>query len=224
MKFFDTDFLDFFKDLAANNHREWFHENKPRYEASVKVPFEKFVTHVLDHLRAEDPRYGGIEAKHCIFRINRDVRFSADKSPYKLHMAAQFSIAGKGNPAHPGFYIQIGPEEMFFAGGCYTPDKDQLFRIREFIIQNWHRVEEELSNPEFRGFFGGLAEGEKNKILPKDFKEYGTTMPILFNKQYYFAKTYIDPNVIFQDSFISEVLKAERIGRGWNNLITEALS
>ena len=224
MKFFETDFLDFFKDLAANNHREWFQENKPRYESFVKGPFEKFVNYVLEQLRAEDRRFAGIEAKHCIFRINRDVRFSSDKSPYKLHMAAQFSIAGKGNPAHPGFYIHIGPDEMFFAGGCYSPDKDQLFRIREFIIQNWQRVQDELANPEFTEFYGGLASGEKNKILPKEIKEFGVTMPILFNKQYYFAKSYEDPTIIFDDSFISQVLKAEGIGRGWNNLITEALS
>ena len=81
MTYFTKDFLDFFKELAANNHKDWFHANKKRYEASVKDPFKVFVQDMIDRAAAKDDRFAG-EAKNAIFRINRDIRFSKDKSPY----------------------------------------------------------------------------------------------------------------------------------------------
>ena len=223
MVFFKEDYLEFFKDLAANNEREWFHSQKVRFDHSVKKPFELFVGYILTSLSKSDQRYSSIAPKHCIFRIHRDVRFSADKSPYKLHMSAQISPFGKGSPSHPGFYIQIGPEEVFLAGGSYMPDKQQLQRIREAIIKNPQSVNAILSDPDFVDFYGGLAESEKNKILPKDLKEYAATLPILFQKQYFFAKTLINPKEVLDKKFIELVLRAERIGRPWNQFITGAL-
>ena len=94
MAYFTKDFIDFFKELAANNKKEWFDFNRKRYEKSVKQPFAEFVQEMIDRIRADDPKVD-ISTKDAIFRINRDVRFSKDKTPYKTHMAAIVSARGK---------------------------------------------------------------------------------------------------------------------------------
>src|SRR5690606_31023698 len=89
--YFDKDYLDFFKELAANNNRDWFHANKKRYENSVKKPFATFVTDTISKVKDEYDSKLDLEVKNSVFRINRDIRFSNDKSPYKLHSAAIIS-------------------------------------------------------------------------------------------------------------------------------------
>ena len=107
MKYFTQDYLDFFKELAANNHKEWFDENRKRYEKSVKDPFKKFVEALIAETHKFDPSVN-IEAKDAIFRINRDIRFSKDKTPYKLDRSAIISSGGRKDHSIPGFYIATG--------------------------------------------------------------------------------------------------------------------
>lgn len=94
MAHFTQDYLDFFKELAANNNKDWFHGNKKRYEASVKKPFEEFVQDIINRTSELDDRFAG-EAKKAVFRIYRDVRFSKDKTPYKLNCSAIIAPGGK---------------------------------------------------------------------------------------------------------------------------------
>ena len=84
MGYFSPDYLDFFIELAANNHKDWFDLNRKRYEASVKKPFAQFTQALIDRIAVTNPSFQHVLAKDCIFRINRDIRFSADKTPYKL--------------------------------------------------------------------------------------------------------------------------------------------
>ena len=84
---FNEEYLDFFKELAQFNKKEWFDENRKRYEKSVKIPFKKFVTELIQEIQKIDPEVE-IEAKDAVFRINRDIRFSKDKTPYKIQMSA----------------------------------------------------------------------------------------------------------------------------------------
>ena len=93
--------LAFLEDLAANNNRDWFQENKKRYERELRDPWKAFVTEVLAELEAVHADFKGIAAKDCIFRIHRDTRFSADKTPYKLNVAAGISSGGKKS-SEPG--------------------------------------------------------------------------------------------------------------------------
>lgn len=117
MKYFTDDFAKFFKDLAKNNHKEWFHENKKRYESSVKYPFTLF----LKDLITEIQKFGtalDIEPKDCILRINKDIRFSKDKTPYNLHYTAFISKDGKKDKSIPGLFLRFSPEEIGIMACC----------------------------------------------------------------------------------------------------------
>ena len=105
-----TNFIQFYKDLAANNNRDWFHGNKKRYEQTVKKPFQNFVTSLINAFKEIEPTTE-MTAKQAIFRINRDIRFSKDKTPYKLHASAAISTTNKKDYANPkGIYIEINPD------------------------------------------------------------------------------------------------------------------
>jgi hypothetical protein len=103
MTCFTTDFNAFFMDLAKNNNKEWFDANRKRYESSVKKPFHAFVGEAIQRIGKLD-RTVAIEPKEAIFRINRDIRFSKDKTPYKLSCSAIISPAGRKDHAVPGLY------------------------------------------------------------------------------------------------------------------------
>ena len=222
MAYFTQEFIDFFKELAKNNHKDWFHANKKRYESHVKKPFYAFIQDVIDEMKKEDPELN-IEVKNTVFRINRDIRFSKDKSPYKNHVAAAVSRGGRKDMQYPGIYIHLEPGNVTLAGGCYAPDKDKLSTLRHYIIQNPEEVKEALNDKKFKKVFGGLAEGEKNKILPKDLKEYGEDHPLIFNKQYYYWKSYEDEKELLRDDLLKFVMDHYDAGKSWNEVIKKAL-
>ena len=135
MKFFSPDFNQFFKELAANNHKDWFDQNRERYHRNIKEPFELFVTAVIDELKKEDSRLN-VNPKSTIFRINRDIRFSKDKSPYKLNRSAAIAPNGKKSIAQGGIYFEIGPGRVAIGGGAFQPDKEELQSLRDYIVSH----------------------------------------------------------------------------------------
>lgn len=222
MAYFTQEFIEFFKELAQNNHRDWFHANKKRYENHVKKPFYAFIQDVIDVMKKEDPEMN-LEVKNAVFRINRDIRFSKDKTPYKNHVGAAVSRGGRKDMQYPGIYIHLEPGNVGLAGGCYKPDKENLSKMRQFIVQNGEEVKAALEDKKFKKVFGGLAEGEKNKILPKDFKEFGNEHPLIFNKQFYYWKEYKDENIILRDDLLQFVMDHYDAGKSWNSIVKKAL-
>jgi uncharacterized protein (TIGR02453 family) len=120
----------FLRGLRANNDRGWFERHREAYDTVVKPGFEDLVAGLLISAAAFDERFAAIEPRRCIFRIYRDVRFSADKSPYKPRVSAFLSPLGwRGST--PGFYIAIEPGgESLMAAGIYVPEKPVLTAIR----------------------------------------------------------------------------------------------
>jgi uncharacterized protein (TIGR02453 family) len=149
MQYFDDGTFAFLRELRRHNEREWFNENKERYERSVKEPLLQFIADVGPELKkispslVADPRpVGG-----SMFRIHRDVRFSKDKSPYKTHAGAHFQSTGSG----PGYYLHVSPGESFMAGGIWMPEPAVLQRIRERISQrpaDWKKARDTLDDTE----------------------------------------------------------------------------
>jgi len=184
MQHFSPDFTQFFKDLAAHNDRDWFNANKKRYEQSVKKPFESFVQELIDLLQTVDKGVN-IAPKDAIFRIHRDTRFSADKTPYKLNTGAIISAGGKSDHLKPGLYVELGPEKLAVYGGIYMPDKDQLAAIRNHISGNLKKFDALLSDADFKRVFGTLH-GEKNNVLPKELKDAAAKQQLIYNKSFYF--------------------------------------
>lgn len=220
MTYFTKDYLTFFKELAANNAKEWFDENRKRYEKSVKKPFEGFVTDLIEAVKREDQKIE-ITYKDAIFRINRDIRFSNDKTPYKLNRSAIISPKGRKDKAFPGLYFEMGPEHFRIYGGVYQPDKDQLYNIRETIAKNPQLLEKLAADKTFTQTFGEVR-GEKNKIVPKEFKEVAEKLPLVYNKQFYWL-TEFKPEEILKGNLLETTLNVYKANKSMMDYFAEAM-
>lgn len=205
MAWFTDDYNAFFKELEANNNREWFTENKKRYEKHVKKPFELFIGDMILRMQEFDPACQ-IQPKDAIFRIYRDVRFSKDKTPYKTRMAAVVSKGGRKDTTLEGIYLELGNRHVRVYGGVYQPDKEQLFKIRQEILYNQKDFDRLINAPKFKDTFGEI-QGERNKRLPPEFAEIQEKQPLIANKQfYYFAN--LNPDLLTKESLIDKVFEA----------------
>ncbi len=169
MAHFHRKFFDFFRELSVDNDRTWFNANKDRYEADVAAPLLAFIEDFAPKLKKITPHYLAIPKKvgGSMFRIHRDTRFSKDKTPYKTHASAHFRHA-RGKDVHaPGFYLHLGPGEVFMGAGIWHPERDPLHAIRTRIAEDpksWQRV---LKNKKFSERFE--LHGESLKRPPKGF-------------------------------------------------------
>ncbi|RPI69514.1 MAG: DUF2461 domain-containing protein [Ignavibacteriae bacterium] len=178
------EFFTFFAELEKNNSKEWFDAHRAEYEKYVKGPFKNLVQAVIEKIRTVDPVVH-MDAKDAIFRINRDIRFSKDKAPYKTNVAANIGRYGKGAMGHPGFYFELNARGGAVGGGSYMPDKEQLAAIRDLIAHEGSDLHKFLKAKAFRDRFGELR-GEKNKVLPAEFKQAALVEPLIANKQFYY--------------------------------------
>lgn len=158
--------LQFLTNLKKNNNREWFNENKALYTAAHDDVLG-FIDEIIEKVSAFDPDIAKLEAKTTLFRIYRDVRFSADKSPYKTHFGASLGL-GKGHRAS-GYYVHIEPGKSFLAGGIYRPEPSGLKKIRTEISQNAKQFKKILESDRFRNNFRGLSVEDKLKRVPTGF-------------------------------------------------------
>lgn len=220
MPFFDSEFADFFRELARNNHREWFQAQKSIYEKKVKGPFNAFVSEMIARIGERDPRVR-LEVKNAVFRINRDIRFSQDKSPYKNHLAAVISPSGRRNMSDPGLYFHFSAEGATLAAGCYKPDRPELTRIRRHLLKHIADLETILAQKPLRSKWGAL-QGEKNKILPKEFKQAGADIPLLFNKQFYLM-TELPPETLLRKDLPAHLIRYWTAARPLNQYLGAAL-
>jgi len=198
MSFFTEDYLHFFIELAGNNHKNWFDENRKRYETSVKKPFYAFTQHLIDKLAKKDAAFADLQSKDCVFRINRDIRFSKDKTPYKLMCSAVVAPNGKKSKAVNGIYFELSPEHVRAYGGIYEIDKEDLEAVREGIAANMDEFRSIYESKIFKKTFGEIL-GEKNKILPTHLKEAAQDENLIFNKQWYFYAEFPAEQVLSED-------------------------
>lgn len=189
--------LNFLKELKRNNNRDWFNQNKPRFQ-EVQSEAKEFYEEIKQGLLQFDE----IE-NFKMFRIYRDVRFSKDKTPYKPHFAGSFSRSGKR--LRGGYYLRIRPGESFLAGGFWAPNKEDLFRIRkEFEISD-EEIREILKAPDFQKVFGGKLEGEELKTAPKGFKKEHPAIDLIRKKGFIAVRNFTDKEVLSPE-FLKEVL------------------
>ena len=221
MQYFTEDFLDFFKELAANNHKDWFDENRKRYKNSVKEPFDHFVGDLILNIRKLDSRVL-IEAKDATFRINRDIRFSPNKEPYKLDRSAVISSAGRKDHSVPGFYLSFGPEKTMFGGGAYFMPADKLASTRAYIAANQKEFTKVRSNPTFKKYFTEIK-GEENKRLPKELQEAAEQEPMLYKKQLYYM-TELEPEIILQDNLMDVALEYYNAARQFQDFLSDSMA
>jgi uncharacterized protein (TIGR02453 family) len=212
--------VGFLTDLAANNNREWFQENKAAYE-EAKREVEQFVNLLIPQLGSFDERVKYLTAKDCMFRIFRDVRFSKDKSPYKTNMGAWITGRGRKSPG-PGYYLHIQPGESFLAAGVYMPEPEQLKMLRKEIYYNISEFLAILADPALKSYFGGVDEWDKAKTAPKDFPKDFEQIEILKNRHYTISCPVSDEQVM-NDNFLSWVSDAFRTTNAYNRFLLRAL-
>ena len=159
--------LAFITDVAQNNNREWFAENKERYEVA-KTDVLALVDQLIPRLAAVDPQFSiDTPAKKCLLRIYRDVRFSKNKDPYKNNYGISFNI--KGSDIHgPGYYLHIQPGECFFAAGFWMPEAAVLKKIREEIDYNASEFLDIINDKNFKNIYH-LSKEDTLKNAPKGY-------------------------------------------------------
>ncbi len=220
---FSTEFIDFFKGLAANNSKDYFDEHRKTYENYVKKPWYEFVNQVVERLSVHDPDMKDMQPKDIVFRINRDIRFSKDKTPYKMHLSGVFSSGGRKNMRIPGMYLQLGIGETWMGGGMYAPDKADIQAIREALAHNPKKIEKLLNDSNFASTYGEIK-GAKNKIIPKDLKEAAAKQELIFNKQWYFMKEFEDgEDIIMRPDLLDIVEQHYLAGKPWNDFLRSTL-
>lgn len=158
--------LTFLKQLKQNNTKEWMDSHRDIYEVA-RQNFEEFVAAILDGMSSVEPSFADLKPKHCIFRINRDIRFSKDKSPYKNNFGAAFSKGGKKSP-YADYYFHLEPGNSFLAGGLWMPDAARLKGIRQEIDYGLEDFRQIVNNKAFRKIFPNI-EGEQLKNAPSGY-------------------------------------------------------
>lgn len=220
MKYFDESYLTFFAELTNNNQKSWFDENRKRYENHVKKPFYRFLEDLISEISKFDPAIT-ISPKEAVFRINRDIRFSKDKTPYKTHMAAIISSSGRKDMEVPGLYLQFSATDVWLGGGSYAPSKDDLFNIRTFLLDNYDNMLDLLNNKSFLSICGDLK-GEKNKVLPAEFKPFALDHPMMFNKQFYVMRQFPAETHLLSDKLIDFVVNHYKTLKPLNDFLNIA--
>ena len=196
--------LEFLSQLAANNNREWFQENKKWYEASRKE-VESFVSEMITIISSIDPALQNPAMKDCIFRIFRDVRFGADKSPYKTNFGA-FIARGGRKSSLPGYYFHFEPGQSMLAGGVYMPQPEVLKLLRNEIYFHSIELKGIIEKPSFRKYFNQLGDFDKMKKPPKDFPVDFPDIDLLKYRSYIVSMNIADSVVIDQQNYRKQVL------------------
>ena len=215
-------YFTFFKELANNNSSEWFNANKARYEKDVKNPFLSFLETLVQLLKDSEPDLENVEPKKMLFRINRDIRFSKDKRPYKEHLAASVGKFGTKDKMYPGHYIHIGVEEIFIAGGAYFfEQKEMVAKVRHYIFEHNDEFVKITHAPDFVKYFGEIK-GEKNKRFTPELQEMIDVKPIIANTQFYWSRSFKSEEAL-KDNFAELVAQHLRSAHNMNQFLIRAM-
>ena len=196
--------LNFLSELRVNNNKEWFDQNRGRYEESRKKVL--FLTELVIHgISKFDPEIGSLAAKDCVFRIFRDVRFSNDKTPYKTNMGSFIARGGRKSMG-AGYYFHIEPGGSFVGGGSYCPPADSLKALRTEIFDHPDEFKELIYSDSFRKTYPEMYE-DKLKTPPKGFPKEFPDIDLLKYKSYAFTSR-IDDSVVAGDAYVGKIIDA----------------
>lgn len=176
MSFIHPKTINFLSNLKENNTREWFNDNRNEYEFA-RQNFSEFTNSLIAAIASFDSTIGTLDAKDCVFRIYRDVRFSANKVPYKTNMGGYISRGGKKSP-FAGYYFHIEPNESFISGGIYMPSSSVLNSIRKDIETYPEKFLEIVESADFKNTFASIG-SESLKRVPHGFSPNSTVAEYL---------------------------------------------
>jgi uncharacterized protein (TIGR02453 family) len=214
--------FSFLKTLAKNNNRDWFEANKGKY-LTAKDEFDVFVTSLLTEMIKFDSSLAGLNPKKLTFRIYRDVRFSKDKSPYKINMGATFSAGGK-LMNKPGYYFHCEPgNKSFVAGGLYMPAPEDVAKVRQEIDYNGKKLEAIFKSAAFKKYYTGFDVFDQLKKVPKGYAPDHAHADWLKLKSFIVTHNFKDTEVLHKD-FMKNVSGAFKAIKPFNDFLGEAVS
>jgi uncharacterized protein (TIGR02453 family) len=210
---------EYLKQLVVNNNREWFHDNKAIY-TEAKALHEEFVAAQIEAIAEFDKDIKGLQDKDCTFRIHRDVRFSHDKTPYKIHFGSYIAKGGRKSP-FAGYYTHIEPDGSFIAGGLHLPSNDVLKDIRLRILENPLEFKNLIEDKQFKSTFSEIY-GEKLKTAPKGFDRNFKHIDLLRYKSFDFLKK-ISDEALIEDNFFEESMASFKLIKPLNDYFNQLI-
>ncbi len=212
--------LDYLNNLTKNNNREWFQANKNKYD-ELKEFFILQTAEMIEKIAQFDDSVMFEDPKKCIFRINRDIRFSKDKSPYKSNFGA-FVVPGGKKSGNAGYYLHLDISGCFIAGGVHNPQTTELKKLRWYIYENITEFLQIIGNEKFNDNFGSIV-GEKLKNQPKDFNKNFEHIELLKYKEYTVMRK-IDDKFLADKNFVNNMIDKFRIMSAFIKFLNKALA
>lgn len=214
--------LQFLEDLAANNHTEWMHAHKKRYE-DYKKEYHNLISSVLAAMKPVDETLEPLEVKHCTFRINRDIRFSKDKSPYKTNMGIWMS-QNKIRKNSPGYYIHYEKGNSFIAGGVWCPEPSDLKLLRKEIEFFYDDLLAIVTEHHFAKEFVDFDRDDSNELkkAPKDIDPKHPAISFLKLKSFTVSQK-IEDHLFTQEDFSNLVAQKMSSIKPLNDFLRRAL-
>jgi uncharacterized protein (TIGR02453 family) len=213
--------LNFLTKIKSNNNRDWFEKNKAHY-ITAKEDVENNIAEIIDGIRKFDKRIpSDLEAKKCVFRIYRDVRFSKDKRPYKNNLGASIGPGGKKDFA-PGYYVHVQPGASFVAGGMWMPEPQHLAKIRQEIDYNTDEFLKILKEKNFKKFFGKLSDEDSLVNPPKGYAKDHKAMEFLKLKSFIVVADLKDKDVLGKN-YVKSVVEICKAMQPLNKFLQRAI-
>ncbi len=207
--------FDFLKNLKKNNNRDWMQENKKEYQANEKI-LKQFYVSIEQVLNKTDEI-----SKVKVFRINRDIRFSKDKTPYNIHRSVSFARAGAHRRG--GYYLRLEPGNSFMAGGFFSPNPADLLRIRKEFEIDSSTIRKIFDQKDFKKAFGDFVQEYRVKTAPKGFSKDDPNIDLIRLKSYFVVHKFTDKEVLsgqFQDNLLTHF----RLLRPYFDYMSEVLT
>jgi len=219
-----TSTLKFLKDLKKNNNKLWFDANRRRYE-DAKKDFEQFIQAVIEKHGRKDKSIVSLKAKDCMFRINRDIRFAKDKTPYKTNLGASINKDGRKSMTTSGYYFHLQPGKSFVGGGLYMPMPEELKKVRQEIDYNFDRFKKITGSKKFKSFYEDLDKSDEFSLsrVPKGYEADNPAAEYLRLKSY-IAFVRVSDAELTSKILIKKTLLAFETLQPLNEFINEAVN
>ena len=209
--------LDFLAQLAVNNNRDWFQSHKDWYTEAYSQ-FLAFSQEYVARLAEVDDTLLGLQAKDCIWRIYRDVRFSADKRPYKEWFGVFPAAKGGKKSLHGGYYVHIQPGHCMFAAGIWSPTPELLKTLRKEIWANYDEIEEIMAQPDFQRYFTDFDTDDMLKKVQQGFDPEFVHADWLKRKSFTFSTPLTDTQVCAPD-FMDHIIRIATAAKPLNDFL-----
>lgn len=215
--------LKFLTLLKKNNNKPWFDAHRAQYEAA-RIDFSNFIQLVIDALQKSDTTITGLTSRDCIFRINRDIRFSKDKTPYKAHFGASIKRGGRKSP-FAGYYFHLEPGgASFIGGGLWQPEAPALKGMRQEIDYNWDEFQSILSEKNFKATYKDVYKGAdiSLSVMPKGYAKDHEAIDYLKLKSF-IAETRLDDEALTKGSLHKKTVTAFEALQPFLNFINRTI-